>query len=398
MTTQKQPDGLTHELSDAPSRDAKRERSRPVALGKVNLLLALLALLVLAGAYWMGILSAFLPEAMALLVLTLSLMTVASRAWHAHLGGLEYGLLRHPLRRELRPHLMQCLNHWLFWALFGGAILAGTFASVPGIVAPLLGLPLPDVFPYRPLVITLGAGALVMAALALAPRPRVQVATNVLMAIGTVFLAIQLVRIYAPPADPVAVEPPLAGEWAMLSGGRSTLVSHHYLVPMVSNAVDFMRLDEEGRGYRGDPKREKAWYGFGEPVLAPADGTVVDVSDIHPDAPVGNVGETPGQGNHIVLDIGSGRYAVLAHLERGSARVSEGERVRVGQQIAAVGDSGNSLAPHLHFQVQVSPDFGEQARTVPVVLRDVVLIRRGNESTPAEADLRRGDHIRRIEG
>jgi hypothetical protein len=381
----------------AETEQAKKGRSRPVALGKVNLLLALLALLVLAGAYWVGVLTQFLPEALALLVLILAPVTLASRAWHARRGGLEHGLLRHPFSRELRPYLLQCLNHWLFWALFGAAILAGTFASVPGIVAPMLGLPLPDVFPYRPLLIALGAGALVMAALALVPRPRVQVATNVLVAIGTVFLAIQLVRIYAPPADPVAVEPPLAGEWAMLAGGRSTLLSHHFLVPMVSNGVDFMRLDEEGRGYRGDRTREEAWYGFGEPVLAPADGTVVGVSDVHPDAPVGNVGQTPGQGNHIVLDIGSGRYAVLAHLQRGSARVGEGERVRVGEQIAAVGDSGNSLAPHLHFQVQSNPDFGEQARTVPVVFRDVVLIRGGNESTPAEADLRRGDHIRPIE-
>jgi hypothetical protein len=56
------------------------------------------------------------------------------------------------------------------------------------------------------------------------------------------------------------------------------------------------------------------------------------------------------------------------------------------------------LAPHLHFHVQKSPDFGEQARTIPVVFRDAVLIRGGRESTPAEADLRRGDHIRRIEG
>src|SRR5918999_1239703 len=397
MTTQKQPYSLVNERSDESSQDAKRQRSRPVALGKINLLLALLALLVLAGTYWMGVLTPFLPEALALLVLTLSLVTLASRAWHARRGGLEYGLLRHPLRRELRPYLLQCLNHWLFWALFGAAILVGTFASVPGIVGPLLGLPLPDVFPYRPLVIALGAGALVMAALALVPRPRVQVGTNVLVAIGTVFLAIQLVRIYAPPADPVTVEPPLAGEWAMLAGGRSTLLSHHFLVPMVSNGVDFMRLDEEGRGYRGDPKREKAWYGFGEPVLSPADGKAVGVSDIHPDAPVGNIGQTPGQGNHIVLEIGDRRYAVLAHLERGSARVSEGERVRVGQQIAAVGDSGNSLAPHLHFQVQDGPDFGEQARTVPIVFRDAVLIRGGRESTPAEADLRRGEHIRRIE-
>src|SRR5215204_7500499 len=183
---------------------AKKERSRPVALGKVNLLLALLALIVLAGAYWVGVLTQFLPEALALLVLILAPVTAASRAWHARRGGLEYGLLRHPLRRELRPHLLQCLNHWLFWTLAGAAILAGTFAFVPAQVALGFGLPLPDVIPYRPLVISLGVGAFAMAALALVPRRRVQVATNVLVAICTIFLAIQLVRIYTPPADPVA--------------------------------------------------------------------------------------------------------------------------------------------------------------------------------------------------
>ena len=399
MTTREQPDGLIHRQAEEPSRDAKGRRSRrPVVLGKVNLLLALLALVVLAGAYWAGVLTLLLPEALALLVLVLSLVTLPSRAWHARRGGLEYGLLRHPFRRELRPHLVQCLNHWLFWALFGAAILAGTFASIPASLALGFGLPLPDRIPYRPLVISLGAGAFVMAALALVPRPRVQVATNVLVAIGTVFLAVQLVRVYAPPADPVAVEPPLGGEWTMLAGGRSALVSHHHPVPTVSNALDFVLLDEEGRGYEGDRARERAWYGFGEPVLSPADGTVVGVGDAHPDAPVGNVGVRPSQGNHIVLDMGDGRYAVLAHLQQGSARVGEGELVRAGQRIAAVGDSGDSLVPHLHFQVQDSPGFGEQVRTVPVVFGDAVLIRGGRESTPAGADLRRGDRIRRIGG
>jgi hypothetical protein len=236
-----------------------------------------------------------------------------------------------------------------------------------------------------------------MAALAVVPRPRVQVATNVLVAIGTVFLAIQLVRIYTPPAEPVAIDPPLAGEWETVAGGRSTLLSHHYSVPFVRDALDFVRLDEEGRGYRGDRTREKAWYGFGEPVLAPADGTVVSVGDAHPDEPIGKTGLTPSYGNHILLEIGDHRYAMLAHLERGSARVSEGERVRRGQQIAAVGDSGDSLWPHLHVHVQEGPDLDHRARTVPVVFRDAVLIRGGRESTPAEADLRRGDHIRRIE-
>ena len=131
--------------------------SRPVALGKVNLLLALLGLLLLIGAYRLTL----LPETLALLILTVSLVTVLSRAWHARRGGLEYGLLRHPFRRELRPYLLQCLNHWLFWALFGATILAGTFALVPALVGLVLSLPLPDQIPYQPLVISLGAAALV---------------------------------------------------------------------------------------------------------------------------------------------------------------------------------------------------------------------------------------------
>jgi murein DD-endopeptidase MepM/ murein hydrolase activator NlpD len=280
-------------------------------------------------------------------------------------------------------------------ALFGGAILAGTFALVPAQVGSLYSLPLPDLIPYQPLVIALGVGALVMAALV--PRRRVQVATKVVVAIGTVFLTIHLVRIYTPPSDPVAIDPPLAGEWAMLAGGRSTLLSHHFSTPFVRDALDFMRLDEEGRGYQGDPKRAESWYGFGEPVLAPAEGTVVSVSDVHPDEPIGKLGVTPSYGNHVLLEIGEHRYVVMAHLEQGSARVSEGERVRLGQQIAAVGDSGDSLWPHLHIHVQEGPDLDHQASTIPVVIGDVLLMRNGRESRPAEADLRRGDQIRRIE-
>ena len=105
---------------------------------------------------------------------------------------------------------------------------------------------------------------------------------------------------------------------------------------------------------------------------------------------------TPSHGNHIVLEIGDRRYAVLAHLKQGSAQVSKGERVQLGQQIATVGDSGNSLWPHLHFHVQDDPDLDTQARTMPIVFHDVVLARNGRTSTPPTAELRRGDRIHRI--
>jgi hypothetical protein len=186
-------------------REGAGERDRrSVVLGKVDVLVAVLGALVLAGAYRVGL----LPEALALVLLTVVLLTAGTRAWHARHGGLEYGLLRRPFRRDVRPHLLQCLNHWLFWALIGAAILVGSFENVPGLVAIVSGSPLPDVFPYRPLLICLGLGAAVMGALALVPRRRVQVATNVLVAIGTVFLAVQLVRIDTPPDDPVVVDLP----------------------------------------------------------------------------------------------------------------------------------------------------------------------------------------------
>ena len=370
-----------------------RQRRR-IALGKVDLLVTVLGLLFLAGAYWIN----FLPEAVALLVVTVVLLTVISRAWHARRGDLEYGLLRHPFRRDLKPYVWQCLNHWLFWVLFGATILTGAFALVPAQIASLFSLPLPNRIPYHPLLIALGVGASMMAVLALVPRRRVHIATNVLVAIGTVFLAVQLVRVSVPSADPVAVNSPLPGEWQTVAGGRSVLLSHHFSpqTPFVRDALDFVRV-VDGRGYVGDPKQLESWYGYDQPVLAPAAGTVISVSDIHPDKPLGKTGVTPAHGNHIVLEIRDRRYAVFAHLKQGSAQVSKGERVQLGQQIATVGDSGNSLWPHLHFHVQDGPDLDTQARTLPIVFHDVVLARNGRTSTPPTAELRRGDSIHRTE-
>jgi murein DD-endopeptidase MepM/ murein hydrolase activator NlpD len=65
----------------------------------------------------------------------------------------------------------------------------------------------------------------------------------------------------------------------------------------------------------------------------------------------------PGRvlGNHIVIDLGDGAYALLAHLRRRSALVTAGQRVRAGQPLAACGNSGNSTEPHVHFQLMDRP-------------------------------------------
>jgi murein DD-endopeptidase MepM/ murein hydrolase activator NlpD len=60
--------------------------------------------------------------------------------------------------------------------------------------------------------------------------------------------------------------------------------------------------------------------------------------------------ETVG-GNHVILDVGGGYYAFYAHLVPGSVKVKVGDRVKKGQQVGLLGNSGNSTAPHLHFHM-----------------------------------------------
>ena len=60
-------------------------------------------------------------------------------------------------------------------------------------------------------------------------------------------------------------------------------------------------------------------------------------------------------GNHVVIDLGDGVYAVLAHLRRRSIRVAAGQHVCAGDQIAECGNSGNTTEPHLHLQLMDHP-------------------------------------------
>jgi murein DD-endopeptidase len=64
--------------------------------------------------------------------------------------------------------------------------------------------------------------------------------------------------------------------------------------------------------------------------------------------------ETVG-GNYIILDLGKGYFAFYAHLQPKSVRVKIGGKVRRGQVIALLGNSGQSDAPHLHFHIADAP-------------------------------------------
>ncbi len=122
-------------------------------------------------------------------------------------------------------------------------------------------------------------------------------------------------------------------------------------------AIDWVQLSPDGRFFHGDPKSNASYYDFGAEVLAVADGRVSGLTDGLPE----NAGNNPASernvtldnitGNSIVLDLGQGRFALYAHLQPGSLRVKVGDQVKIGQVLARLGNTGNSDAPHLHFQL-----------------------------------------------
>ena len=168
---------------------------------------------------------------------------------------------------------------------------------------------------------------------------------------------------------PIAIGSPVRGSgWYDGNGCCSDPTSAHRTTILADNgtyvtpeifAIDWIRV-VRGAVYTGDGSQLRDWRGtYDAPLYAVADGTVVAAVDGRPDiAPRANPRLTAPDdfaGNHIVLKIAPGQYAVYFHLKRGSVRVRVGQRVRRGQQIGAIGNSGNSSAPHLHFGIQDGP-------------------------------------------
>ena len=185
---------------------------------------------------------------------------------------------------------------------------------------------------------------------------------------------------------------PLAGSWFMRSTPGPS--SHHRWNSQTEFAVDFWKLDGDGRPHRGEGTSAEEYYGYGAPVLAAADGVVVAMeNEAEQDWEVrlpreGEDRQAHGRrlmrynvesmraglhralmGNHVVIAHDGGEHSAYGHLKRGSVRVQVGQRVRQGEVIGEVGDTGDTHLVHLHFQISDGPD-PLAARSVPFRFTD----------------------------
>jgi hypothetical protein len=162
---------------------------------------------------------------------------------------------------------------------------------------------------------------------------------------------------------PVAFGPPLQGSRWVAADGCCLARRHVRAFQPVGGgmflaqrfAIDWEQLDASGRLWVGDDSVLTNWEGYGENILAVADGTVVRAIEGQPDQVPGalpeNLDPRLADGNAVFLRLRDGRVVFYAHMIPGSVTVKEGERVVRGQVLGRMGNSGNSSAPHLHMHV-----------------------------------------------
>lgn len=169
--------------------------------------------------------------------------------------------------------------------------------------------------------------------------------------------------------SPIVISSPLRGDnWWTPNGPANDSIHRRTIIalgPAVvipeRYAVDWVKVGPDGNSFHSDPKDNRNYYAYRSEIHAVGDGRVVSVLDGIPE----NIPNSPTMavtitlaniaGNSVIEDLGGGRYALYAHMIPGTVRVKPGDRVKDGQVLGLLGNSGNSTEPHLHFQISDSP-------------------------------------------
>lgn len=309
----------------------------------------------------------FVPSAPAGLLVALALLVFSRHAFLLAAAGLAAGTWFH---RAIGGDPADLTVRWVGFNFALAAIATGGMWMVPG----------PGAFVLATVVAALTAVVSVAAAAILGPLGMPPLALPFVLATTLTLFALKhrtrpgrLVPIWLPAGTPEqnlkatrnirarfltgavpAFPLPVTGEWTITQGFEG----EHTHKGLWAHAWDLELLDESGKAYTGTGERAADFHAYGKPVFAPAEGRVVRVVNHVEDNPIGQVNTRENWGNLVILWHYGSVYTALCHLQTGSSAVKEGETVAAQQVIGKVGSSGRSPAPHLHFQVQYSPEVG----------------------------------------
>jgi len=161
-------------------------------------------------------------------------------------------------------------------------------------------------------------------------------------------------------------------------------LSHHRRIPLTHPIVqqmgltglstryayDFMFVDSKGSLYQNDGLKNEDFYGWGKMVLCPGDGEVVSAAHDVPDNILGEKSYFDPEmwfkdaerafklspGNHVLIDHGNSEFSLLVHMQKDSVKVDIGDKVVRGEPLGKMGTSGDSVYPHIHYELRNGRD------------------------------------------
>jgi murein DD-endopeptidase len=175
---------------------------------------------------------------------------------------------------------------------------------------------------------------------------------------------------------PIVVEAPLHGDdWIAADAVHNTSdAAHRRTVLLLGGkpwlaqryAIDWVRyrlINGTATTWSGPEDRNSSYFCYNAPIYSVGDGTVVEATDGLPENTphsgkyAVDINFLNAGGNHVVVHIGNNLYVFYAHMRPGSLEVKLGERVKAGQVLGRVGNSGSSTEPHLHMHIVDHPSF-----------------------------------------
>jgi len=175
------------------------------------------------------------------------------------------------------------------------------------------------------------------------------------------------------PSIPMSL--PFEGFWTVINGGLDIQSSHSWNLVAQRYAYDLIITNKDGKKYNSDASKAENYYAFGQEVLAPADGKVIQVQNYLRDYAYAGTGSInlrarDMRGNYVIIRHADRVYSFTAHLRQNSCIVKPGDLVKQGQVIAKCGNSGHSTEPHIHFHLQDHPNF-YLAVGLPILFKNV---------------------------
>lgn len=172
----------------------------------------------------------------------------------------------------------------------------------------------------------------------------------------------------APEQHQTQLSLPFKGRWLIFWGGDTRELNQHHEVPNQRFALDLLGVGEDGKTHRGDGSRNEDFYAFGREVLAPRDGTAIEVIEGVRDNTPGSMNPYSALGNCVVIQHRKDEVSVFAHFKQGTIVVKVGDNLKRGQLLGKCGNSGNSSEPHLQNSPVLQDGLGIQCAFQKVVL------------------------------